>query len=483
MPEENYDISEKKPNFLGKFKEFTGNFIKEAFIPPKRASLVLEEKETPLLNEPITATRRRGLYSTQPYNYKNLWTWLKKTPEAIGIMQAIITDIVSDGYELEGHKVNKNKAEQFMKQVFFKETFKAGLWDWISLGDCALWKGPIVKVNDLIKEKVTRLDNDIEYKTDVAMELKQSFDEDEFLRFKHVAWSTMSIDHDEEKITGFVQTIAGKKRVFDPKEIIHGKFITWDGKAYGYSPFIASISVVSTLGLMKDYNGTFFDRGGFPDLMFNFPEEGSPNSPNVRLLIQRLEKYKEPLEKHGNMVTTGKLAVERLNEWNKDMEFRLLAVYYTGVLALAFNMPMSRVAAIVGAEVRAGSEDLSDSGYWRKISEAQDYWEQLLNTQLFEPYFKVQLKFKRAYLQDEVREMMILMNKSDIYTKWFNSGLINQQGLFHYLKIPEKFRGKPQKIQMPQARGTPAQRPNRMVLEGPNQQVRDEAKRKQQLGL
>lgn len=483
MPEEIYDILEENKSFFGKTKEFLGNLTKSVFFSLERQSLELEQKEKPLLNEPFTTTRRKGMYSTQPYNYRQIINWIKKSPEAIGIIQAIITDIVSDGYELEGAKTNKEKAEKFMSKNFFKEAFKASLWDWLMFGDCALWKGPISKIDEVIKEKVSSLDNHIEFKTDLYIELKQEFDEDMPLQFKHVAWSTISINHDAEEIRGFVQTIAGKERTFSTEEIIHGRFITWDGKAYGYSPIIACISVLSTLSLMKDYNGTFFDRGGFPDLVFSFPEESSPNATNVKLLVQQLQKYKNPLEKHGNTVITGKLNIDKLNEWNKDMEFRQLGIYYTGVLALALNMPMSRVASIVGAEVKSGSEDLSDSGYWRKIAEAQDYWEQLFNTQLFMPYFKVEYKFKRSYLQDEIRETQILMTSTDVYTKWFNMGIINKAGLFHFLKVPDKFKGKPQKMEQPQMRGTENQKPNRMILEGPSQNVKDESKRKDQLGL
>ena len=78
------------------------------------------------------------------------------------------------------------------------------------------------------------------------------------------------------------------------------------------------------------------------------------------------------------------------------------------------------------------------------------------------------------------------MTKSDIYTKWFYSGVINKEGLFYYLQVPEKYRGEPQnpqEVMQGQLRGTPNQKPDRMVLEGPNQQIKDEAKRKQQSGL
>ena len=52
----------------------------------------------------------------------------------------------------------------------------------------------------------------------------------------------------------------------------------------------------------------------------------------------------------------------------------------------------------------AGSSDLADSGYWRTISNAQTYFEDLFNVQFWNPQFGVDMEFKRTYLQDDVRE-------------------------------------------------------------------------------
>ena len=147
--------------------------------------------------------------------------------------------------------------------------------------------------------------------------------------------------------------------------------------------------------------------------MFILPED-EPNSPNVRRIEQTLQEYKSIENKHGNMVFTGKVEPIEMNEFNKDMEFRKLAVYYTANCAFAFGLPKGKVQAILGLEMKEGTDDLADSAYWRRISEAQDYIETLFNTQLFIPRFSVKIKFNRSYKQDDIREAEVLSIKTPV---------------------------------------------------------------------
>jgi hypothetical protein len=101
------------------------------------------------------------------------------------------------------------------------------------------------------------------------------------------------------------------------------------------------------------------------------------------------------------------------------MEFRQLAIYLTGVLALSFNMPMSRVAAIIGSEVKisSGADDLGNEGYWAKISEIQDYLDKLFSKQLFKPCFSVRLESNKSYKINEIKESQNWLFKIDAITK------------------------------------------------------------------
>lgn len=450
---------------------------------------MMQHKEIPFLNEPISMTKYAGPYLTQPANYDTILTWVKKTPEAMGIINALITDIMSDGYTINALKKTKadaniEGAEEFMKKNYFKDEMKATLWDWFMFGDAALWKGKIT--TEQIKEKLRS--RGIEVKSDVI----GAMDEDLYKTksFRHIAWSSMNIRYDDTDITGYKQVVKGKKeKTFTTEEIIHGRFMPLDGKVYGFSPIRASLSSITTLGLMKDYNGRYFEHGGAPDHMFILAKEMA-GSPHAEKLRQTLETYNHRMR--GNLVFTGEVEVKDINAFNKDMEFRLLAIYHTGILALAFNMPMARLSSVLGQEVKgsATGDSLEDAGYWRTIAEAQDYWETLLNTELFEPEFGVKLKFNRSYLQDEVREVQIAMIKADVITK--TNAELQKYGMKLSLDYLNKYFGFKEddvekgKLELPMMQ-TGLDRQNMLnkhqVLNSPSKTQKDEAKRKQQTGL
>jgi hypothetical protein len=142
------------------------------------------------------------------------------------------------------------------------------------------------------------------------------------------------------------------------------------------------------------------------DWMFVLPNE-MPNSPNTRALKQILKTYQSPQLTHRNLVFTGEVKPEKIGAGlNKDMEFRQLAIYNTAVLGLGYGMPMSRIASIIGAEVKigSGSDDLANEGYWAMINNVQAYRENLDNTQIWKKYFDVEIRFNKAWKQNEIKE-------------------------------------------------------------------------------
>ena len=100
------------------------------------------------------------------------------------------------------------------------------------------------------------------------------------------------------------------------------------------------------------------------------------------------------------------MKIERLNEWNKDMEFRLLAIYYTGVIAFSIGMPLEKIRAILGSEVKSttGGSDIGNTDYQRNVYDMQEDWEDLLNTQFFNEEFGVDLRLERTAARDEAAE-------------------------------------------------------------------------------
>jgi len=387
----------------------------------------------PYLNESYPSLNM-GAITKQPYDYQKIVNYIKKSPEALGIFNTIITDIVSDGVYFMPHITRKDtnrdkkaklrNADDFWRDQQMKKTLKDAMLDWLMLGNSAIWIG-------LTKEQLKECyyEARLEFKEDEALNPKR--------KFRHVAWSTMRINHDNKNIIGYSQIAGSGGPIVDssgrpipgkfqaggfvlnewkPEQIIHATFMGMNGKVYGYTPTISIMPEISTLQLIKDYAGNFFQNSGIPDWMFILPKEMA-GSPNVIELEQKLRIWQNSVDKHRNLVFAGDVTPHKLNEFRKDMEFRQLAVYYSAILAFAFGLPLGKMQSILGMEMRLKESDMANESYWRNISEAQDYWEQLLNSQFWIPYFDVEMNFKRSYLQDEIRESQNFMFLSDYLAK------------------------------------------------------------------
>ncbi len=499
---------EFKENLKKSTKEYSAvifnkskNFLHNAFNPPPSLA-GLETKEPPMYNTLTGTSQNQGppygrdpknWMQVQPYNYKQILDIVRRCPEAIGIINELKTAILSDGFRFEtadgsaGGRNKIKKAMEFVEDNFFKQEMEAALQDWFLLGDAALWKGQISPTQ--LKEKYGGLFTEMEYKQIIH-------DEDSVKMVKHIPWSTMTIGMNEAHtaIFNFEQNVNGiGTRNYDVSEVIHAKLMTWDGKAYGYTPAIAGLTVINQLNIIKDINGMYFDKGGTPDKMFILEKE-APNSKRQQRLQQLLREYQQNYQKHGNMVMTGEVKIEDLNKFDKDMEFRQQAIYLTGVLALSFNMPMSKINVVVGTEAKAGarSEDISDQSYWQKISEAQDYWEQLLNTQLWKPHFGVSMKFNRSYKNDEIKETQANLQHMQLLELVYKAGLIknnNSEYASNKLGIEPKYRSdKPYKVAetmgfggMPgKPGGGPKPANNPQVMDGPATQKMKNDKKDEQ---
>ncbi|GAF82180.1 unnamed protein product, partial [marine sediment metagenome] len=231
-------------------------------------------------------------------------------------------------------------------------------------------------------------------------------DEDYPRLIKYMPTTTMHILHDGKKITRFRQRVSGQQDIFYPiEDVIHAKMLTNKGKVYGFSPTQTCLTSMNILGYLKDYAGNFFKNGGTPDWMFVLPNEMA-GSPNHKKLVEMLQKYKHPSRKHGNLVFAGEVNPTQLGSDLDKINISDNAIYFTSVLALAHNMPVSRVAALIGAKVKVapGGDDLANEGYWNKIAEHQERWEDWFNTQLFKPFFNVTFKINKLWKTNEIKE-------------------------------------------------------------------------------
>ena len=376
-------------------------------------------------------------------NKKQVMEFVKRSPEALGIVRAIAMDIVtkldfrsiiSQGKgrpSVDAHKNAEDEAKSFAKRHQVKQTLMATVMDWLITGESFTWIGDdfeekIKEIKDRITEKtikefypeITEIEIKEIIKTlekedeELYLEAKQNIDEDPegLKQLVYVPSTTVSIKINDDGIgiEKFRQDTYLRVREWKPIQIIHAKFLDLDGKINGYSPMEASVPLIKTLGLITDYHGNFFDSGGTPDLIFVFKQLGG-NDPALAKWQQVIDEWGQT-KRRGHLVIGGEdFTLERANEMQKDMEFRKLAIYYTGRLAFSFGMPLEKLQAILGGEIKSstGSSELGNADYQRNIADAQDYWENLLNTQFWNDAFKVDMIFTRGFLQDQVRKLQV----------------------------------------------------------------------------
>ncbi len=418
----------------------------------------------PIINE--SQTGAISVSSTFLTDKRTLMNWIKRTPEAIGMLNQIASDIVTkisftslDNQSMGRPAKNKKKdnvarAEDFKKRNFLKQTLKASVTDELALGDGYIWKGELDSdklqkaLNDTLKE--CGVSETIEYKS-----LDEDFNNERTLEY--VPASTMDIEISESgtAIESFVQRTAftfgtqtfptakfnsfqgstmNKTRRWKPEQIIHKKFMELDGKVHGFTPMQSVFPIIKTLGLIKDYHGHFFDGAIFPDIIFNF-EELDSNSVEFAKMEQVIQEWYNN-RRRSHAVVASKFKIEKLNEWNKDMEFRMLAVYYTGVIAFAMGMPLEKIRAILGGEMKSttGGSDISNTDYQRNIFDKQDDWETLMNTQFFNDAFSVDMKFDRSAARDEIAEVQRDAQKLNNLEKFQQMDLIKKDKFVNFVE-------------------------------------------------
>lgn len=405
----------------------------------------------PLLNS-LFVERFSELNTSSPNNsYKTFIKWVRRVPQIIGFLNLIATDMISDKVEFipldKGSARNKKlKAESFWDKNKGNEVTEESIYDFLSLGIGYNWMGKISdgEIKELcvetLKQAGSNLETkELEFKAEEMVQLiKKDSPEKVIRKLRHIAASTMTIQTDETDVIGYVQRVGGNIRRYTPEEVLVFKYMPFDGKVYPLPPMEVILSEVYLLWLITQNNVSFFENGGKPDNVFILPKEIA-NSKNHEYLINTLKKYKKIQNKHGNLVFTGDLKIEKLMEIEHQMENKDLSLYLVSVLAMFYGIPASRIPFLIGQNSNSGdSGGLADSGYWRKISVWQSKFEEPYNRELFVPFFGVKMKFRRGYLQDEVREVSTLMTKTQIAEQTMNLGLWTPEAAGDFLSIDEE---------------------------------------------
>ena len=405
----------------------------------------------PLLNSLFTEQFSRYANISTNTGYKTYMAWARKSPQLMGFINILATDILSDDIEffpLNRNDSGRNKVKQsqkFWNENEGLEVIEEMLYDFFITGIGYNWIGAIdeksVKEYCLaIAKKIypTYEKKELEIKADRMYDTARLSKELNLAKkLRYVASSTMSINADRHKVTGYSQTVGGNAVKFNVDEIIPFKLMPLDGKIYPFPPMEALLAEVYLIWLISQNYVSFFENGGKPDNVFILPKELA-GSKNHEYLIETLKKYKKIQNKHGNLVFTGDLSVEQLQKAEQQMENKELSLYIISVFAQFYGVPVSRIPFLVGKSATGGdSGGLADSGYWRKISVWQSKIETPLNNRLWNPYFGTQMKFGRGYLQDDVRETQTEMQKTQIAEQRLALGLWPIKEAGRYLKIDE----------------------------------------------
>jgi len=371
--------------------------------------------------------------------YKTYMKWARKSPQLMGFLNIISADILSDKILFE--PLNKNdsgrnkvmRAENFWKFNQGRDIAEETIYDMLLNGVGYNWVGKLDEgeLKEFCRKSVAMIyeGKELEFKS------KQMYEGVKPLivrKLRFLPASTVSIRNDEYEIKEFIQKVGVHTKIFAPEEIIMYKFMPLDGKVYPFPPMEALLSEVYLLHLISQNYVSFFENGGSPDKVFVLPKELA-GSNNHKYLIETLKKYKKIQNKHGNLVFTGDIKIEDLQQVESKMENKDLGLYLVGVLAMMYGVPAGRIPFLIGKAANLGDAGgLADSGYWRKISVWQSKIEEALNMGVFNPYFGVNIKFARGYKQDEVRETQVTMQKTQVAEQRIRMGLwtVEEAGRF-----------------------------------------------------
>ena len=417
----------------------------------KRTNEFQDSRHLPMLNSLFMDRFSKFSPHGRDQDFKGYIKWARRSPQLMGFLNIISTDILGDGISFKpiDRASGRNrvmKAESFWEMNRGVDVSEETIYDLLINGIGYNWLG---KLNELqlkefcqiaVKEVMPEIkSDDLEFKTHrIVQMIKEDSPEKVVKKLRHIAASTVTIHSDEFEPLSYIQRVGVNTKEFFPDEVLVFKLMPFDGKVYPFPPMEAILSEIYLLWLITQNYVSFFENGGKPDNVFILPKELA-GSKNHKYLIDTLTKYKKIQNKHGNLVFTGDLQIEKLMEIEHQMENKDLGLYLTSVLAMMYGVPVNRIPFLVGKAAAGGdSGGLADTGYWRKISVWQSKLEATYNRDLWIPFFGVKMQFRRGYLQDEVRETQNEMQKTQIAEQRIRLGLWTSERAGEYLGIDKE---------------------------------------------
>jgi hypothetical protein len=407
----------------------------------KRMKNVLTKKKVLSNNDNYVFIDSSKSNITQPSGFSHISTYVKTSPELIAIINSFVSDIVSDGYHFKGPVNNVEQAKKNADLIDLKEVLTKWLLESYSYGNGFLVINQVTEQQ--ILDKVKELSAKYKFETKEARKQLHYKGKEAVNKTRYKSTSLTNLPAQTVSIFAnnkyadkiyYKQKVDDNEVLFDNQSVIHFKDIDIDGKLWGYPRLYSFKSELQILANLKDYIGSFFDNNATPNYAI-IAENLHPGTPEYNSLKKMLASIREPENRQKNLLLTSKIKFEKLNDFNKDMEFKELASYLTSICSMAYGMPPNRFGQASGAS----SEEvtLTNQGYYRTISCEQDKIEKLLNRKYFQPLFGVELFFNRTYKEDETREANTLKTKLDVIEQGKRLGLITRKKAAQMLGIDE----------------------------------------------
>lgn len=376
-------------------------------------------------------------------NVETLYQTIKKSPEVTACMNAIVEDIMSDGWKFEGRQKPKKDAQDFVDKTRFFKKLANIIYDFLITGNGyqaklsvneQKFKSLLDRISQKeVMKKIGLSKKEVKEKMFYEMKQKGVFKPKDLQTLKS---STITIDYDEHgRINNYRQTVSGKSVIFKPDEIIHISQINIGGSVYGFTPLEPLLSDIATLIFGKEYAGKFFENNGIPNLLINLPEAMGTEDRNYQALKEALNEGKKKENKWRAIITTGPTNVEQIQPFTKEMQFVEMIKEFKVTVLMALGVPPERV----NPQKSEGDNKLSDyQGYFKKINFLQRIIEETLNKELFSSFGDVKIRFNRSYKIDELREANIISILVD-------RGLISVEEAREKIEMERKMDGKPPK--------------------------------------
>ena len=380
---------------------------------------------SPMFNELNVNLRSFFNNRSQLGKKKVLMNWVKNTLELQNLVNKVSKDMTGKFHfeNINPKESGRNKilkANKFVAETQYKRRKQSQNFDKLATGESYAWLGFISdkqiknQINKSVGIRPNMETKEIEsMKEKMFLEIKQTegfndlqgIDEDVLKprKYDYIASSSMEIVFDRTDIKGYIQDVGGEKKPYTPKEIIRQTLADVDGKVSGFTSVESALVQLELLRFMWGNMMSLHKNGGAMDKIFIL-EDQNVNTQSYKRIKQQLEKYKLVENKHGNMLFTGKIKIEDLQQLD-TMQFRDMGLYITSLLSRMWQVPNSSGGvAVEGGDSKDDTGGNSEKAYWENIEFYQERDAEIDNLQLWIPHFGVKLVYDKQYVQKDIQE-------------------------------------------------------------------------------